>query len=129
MVVQSGRLQENQKKLTKEDMLQAVKFGADAVFRSSESSISNEDIDTLIERGQKKMASMLQEHKDKGDAYDFSFTFDGNFNTQEFQGVDYSDPKARQQAIDAQLVALMSEEDLRGAEDKRARKPVRACAN
>jgi SWI/SNF-related matrix-associated actin-dependent regulator of chromatin subfamily A member 5 len=124
MVVQSGRLQENQRKLTKEDMLAAVKFGADAVFRSSDSSICDEDIDTLIERGQKKTATLKQDTKDKGDDYDFSFTFDGNFNTQEFQGVDYSDPKARQQAIDAQLLAMMSEEDLRGAEDKRARKPV-----
>lgn len=54
MVVQQGRLADKDKKLTKDDMLLAVKFGADAVFRSSESSITNEDIDVLIARGQKK---------------------------------------------------------------------------
>jgi hypothetical protein len=59
---------------------------------------------------------------DKGDAYDFKF--DGGFNTQEFQGVDYRDPKARQAAIDAQLMELMSANDDQAQFDRRARKPV-----
>jgi SWI/SNF-related matrix-associated actin-dependent regulator of chromatin subfamily A member 5 len=59
MVVQQGRLADKDKKLTKDDMLAAVKFGADAVFRSSESSITNEDIDVLIARGQKKTACVF----------------------------------------------------------------------
>lgn len=145
-------------------VLQAVKFGAEHVFRSTESSITTEDIDAIIARGKARTTTLLEEHK-KGDAYDLSLKFDGSFNVrcfisfagllvllllfspgfafhckitcsqthlfllpplqaQTFQGVDYSDPKARQAAIDDELRSLMAAEDLRGAEDKRSRKPV-----
>lgn len=63
---------------------------------------------------------------DKGDAYDFKF--DGGFNSQNFEGVDYRDPKARQAAIDAQLLELMTNDDIELSnqqyQDRRARKPV-----
>ena len=57
-------------------------------------SITDEDIDVLIMRGEERTKSMLSE-KDKGDAYDFSLKFDGDFKAQEFEGVDYGDAKAR----------------------------------
>ena len=126
MVVQHGRLQEKDR-MTKDDMLGAIKYGADNIFRTSnESSITDEDIDVLIERGQKKTKEMMQllEKADKGDLFDFSLKFDGSTGVQEYEGVDYSDPKARQQAIDDQLLSLMSEEARMAHTEKRQRKPV-----
>ena len=50
MVVQQGRLKEKDK-VTKEEIMAAVRFGADTVFRSEDSTISDEDIDVILERG------------------------------------------------------------------------------
>ena len=127
MVVQHGRLQDKDR-MSKDQMLAAIKYGADNVFRTSqESSITNDDIDVLIERGQQKTKELMQglEKAEKGDLYDFSLKFDGSTNTtQEFEGVDYSDPKMRQQAIDDQLLALMGEDEQNATLEKRSRKPV-----
>jgi len=73
MVVQQGRLQEKQKNLSKSDMLDMIRFGADEVFRTTESTITDEDIDAILAKGEARTEEMnqkLQAH-DKGDLLDF----------------------------------------------------------
>merc|ERR1712238_424251 len=53
MVVQQGRLKDKDK-VSKEEIMAAVQFGADKVFRSEESTITEEDIDVILERGKRK---------------------------------------------------------------------------
>jgi SWI/SNF-related matrix-associated actin-dependent regulator of chromatin subfamily A member 5 len=94
MVVQSGRLKEKDK-VSKEEIMAAIKFGADTVFRSENSDITDDDIDAILARGAEKtkeMASKLEVHQ-KGDLLDFSF--DGGMNYQSMDGVDYSDKEFR----------------------------------
>jgi hypothetical protein len=96
MVVQQGRLKEKDK-VSKEEIMAAVRFGADTVFRSEESTITDEDIDVILERGKaktKEMAERLQK-AEKGDLLDFRL--DGGIATQTFEGVDYSDKELRNQ--------------------------------
>ncbi|KAG7370050.1 helicase [Nitzschia inconspicua] len=96
MVVQQGRLKDKDK-VSKEEMLAAVRFGADQVFRSEESTITDEDIDIILERGKaktKELAEKIQK-KEKGDLLDFRL--DGGISTQTFEGVDYSDKELREQ--------------------------------
>jgi len=96
MVVQQGRLKEKDK-VSKEEMMAAVRFGADAVFRSEESTITDEDIDVILERGKaktKELAEKLQA-AEKGDLLDFRL--DGGISAQTFEGVDYSDKDLRDQ--------------------------------
>eukprot|EP00935_MAST-01C_sp_MAST-1C-sp1_P001291 g1291.t1 len=97
MVVQQGRLQEKSAKVSKDEMLEMIKFGADTVFRTEKGkSISDADIDHILSEGEKRTADMmssLEEHS-KGDLLDFKL--DGGINTQEFEGVDYA--KARKEA-------------------------------
>ena len=90
MVVQQGRLKE-QDKVTKEELMAAVRFGADAVFRSEESTITDEDIDVILERGAAKTKELMNkiQKAEKGDLLDFRL--DGGISSQEFEGVDYSD--------------------------------------
>ena len=66
MVVQQGRLQ-NKDKLSKDELLDALRFGADKVFRAGAEgdSITDEDIDMILDRGRKKteeMAAKLQDN-------------------------------------------------------------------
>ena len=96
MVVQQGRLKEKDK-VSKDEIMAAVRFGADTVFRSEESTITDEDIDVILERGKaktKEMAERLQK-AEKGDLLDFRL--DGGIATQTFEGVDYSDKELRNQ--------------------------------
>ena len=96
MVVQQGRLKEKDK-VTKEELMNAVRFGADAVFRSEESTITDEDIDVILERGKTKTKELAEKIKkaEKGDLLDFRL--DGGISAQTFEGVDYSDRDLRDQ--------------------------------
>ena len=94
MVVQSGRLKEKDK-LSNEELLQAIRFGADKVFKTKDSSITNDDIDMILDQGRKRTEEMNEKLRgaDKGDMYDFKM--DSGFNSQTFEGVDYSDAATR----------------------------------
>ena len=94
MVVQQGRLKDKDK-VTKEEILAAVRFGADTVFRSEESTITDDDIDVILEKGMAKTKEISEriQKKDKGDLLDFRL--DGGISAQTFEGVDYSDKNLR----------------------------------
>ena len=96
MVVQQGRLKDKDK-VTKEEMMAAVRFGADAVFRSEESTITDEDIDVILERGKAKTKELAEKihAAEKGDLLDFRL--DGGVSAQTFEGIDYSDKDLRDQ--------------------------------
>eukprot|EP00606_Chrysophyceae_sp_TOSAG23-5_P000848 GSChrysophyteH2.ASY1.ANO1.520.1 assembled CDS len=90
MVVQQGRLQDNQKRMSKTELLDTLRYGADKVFRSTSSDITDADIDLILEEGRKKTEQMNSSltTADKGDLYDFSL--DGNMHSQEFEDEDLS---------------------------------------
>jgi SWI/SNF-related matrix-associated actin-dependent regulator of chromatin subfamily A member 5 len=95
MVVQQGRLKDADK-VSKEEIMAAVRFGADTVFRSEESTITDEDINVILERGKAKTKELQEKitKADKGDLLDFKL--DGGISAQTFEGVDYSDKNLRE---------------------------------
>ena len=96
MVVQQGRLKEKDK-VSKEEMMAAIRFGADTVFRSEESTITDEDIEIILERGKAKTKELKEkiQKAEKGDLLDFRL--DAGISAQTFEGVDYSDKELRDQ--------------------------------
>lgn len=116
MVVQQGRLK-GKDKLSRDELLSAVRFGADKIFKSKDSSITDEDIDMILDAGKRKTQELNDKLKaaDKGDLLDFKM--DGNSNLQTFEGVDYSS---------GALAAAKAEADLLNIIDmgKRERKTV-----
>ena len=122
VVMQSGRLPDASKGASSEDMLAAIRFGADKVFRSEGSTVTDDDIDLILSQGEKRteeMQAKLSEHVEKGDVLDFKF--DQGFNTNEFEGVDYK--KDREE-----LKALLNEQKIYAVDamGKRERKQVQA---
>lgn len=97
MVVQQGRLKDTDAKVSKEEVMAAVRFGADAVFRSEESTITDMDIDAILERGKRKTEELKNKFQkaEKGDLLDFRL--DGGVSAQQFEGIDYSDAQLRKQ--------------------------------
>lgn len=100
MVVQQGRLMDKEKKMSKNELLETVKFGADKIFRTKDSTdITDDDIDLILEAGKKRTEEMnaMQVVADKGDMYDFRL--DGGMSTQVFEGKDYSDKTLRESEL------------------------------
>ena len=113
MVVQQGRLKDKDK-LSRDEILSAVRFGADKIFKSKDSSITDDDIDLILDAGRKKteeLNSKLQ-NADKGDMLDFKLD-GGGVSAQTFEGIDY----AKAAHAQAELLGIM---DI----GKRERKPV-----
>ena len=104
MVVQQGRLK-NKDKLSRDELLAAVRFGADKIFKSKDSSITDDDIDLILDQGKQKTQEMNEKLKaaEKGDLLDFKF--DGS-SVQTFEGVDYSNSLA-EQAKAQQLLGIL----------------------
>jgi SWI/SNF-related matrix-associated actin-dependent regulator of chromatin subfamily A member 5 len=106
MVVQQGRLKDKDK-LSRDELLVAVRFGADKIFKSKDSSITDEDIDLIIDAGKKKTQELndkLQD-ADKGDLLDFKL--DGNSNMQTFEGIDYSHNALAAAKAEAELLSIL----------------------
>lgn len=59
VVIQQGRLVDSTNKVNKDDMLNMIRHGADKVFAGKDSTITNEDIDAILERGQKKVCCFV----------------------------------------------------------------------
>jgi len=97
MVVQQGRLKDKDKGISKDEIMAAVRFGADTVFRSEESTITDEDIDVILERGAARTKELAEKitKAEKGDLLDFRL--DGGISAQTFEGIDYSDRELRNQ--------------------------------
>lgn len=56
LVIQQGRLVDNQKNaLNKDEMLNMIRHGANHVFQSKDSEITDEDIDTILRKGEEKV--------------------------------------------------------------------------
>eukprot|EP00948_MAST-09A_sp_MAST-9A-sp1_P003870 g3870.t1 len=98
VVIQQGRLAERNKALSKEEMSEMVRFGAEEVFRTGKSSIDDLDIDALLADGAERTKEMKEKFDSsfqKKDAESLlNFSLSGNLNYREFEGDDYSDPSS-----------------------------------
>lgn len=56
LVIQQGRLTDSKSQtLNKDEMLNIIRHGANHVFASKESEITDEDIDTILQKGELKV--------------------------------------------------------------------------
>uniref|UniRef100_A0A1I8PAI2 Chromatin-remodeling complex ATPase chain Iswi n=1 Tax=Stomoxys calcitrans TaxID=35570 RepID=A0A1I8PAI2_STOCA len=94
MVIQQGRLTNNAgTQLNKDDMLNIIRFGANHVFASKDSELTDEDIDTILERGEAKTAEEKAKYDSLGESSLRTFTMDTAEGTSssvyQFEGEDY----------------------------------------
>ncbi|XP_053552387.1 SWI/SNF-related matrix-associated actin-dependent regulator of chromatin subfamily A member 5-like, partial [Bombina bombina] len=90
IVIQQGRLvDQNLNKLGKDEMLQMIRHGATHVFASKDSEITDEDIDAILERGEKKTAEMKEKLSNMGESSLRNFTMDTECSVYNFEGEDY----------------------------------------
>ncbi|ERE65065.1 putative global transcription activator SNF2L1 [Cricetulus griseus] len=90
IVIQQGRLIDQQSnKLAKEEMLQMIRHGATHVFACKESELTDEDITTILERGEKKTAEMNERIQKMGEPSLRTFRMDLEQSLYKFEGEDY----------------------------------------
>uniref|UniRef100_A0A8C4N542 SNF2 related chromatin remodeling ATPase 1 n=1 Tax=Eptatretus burgeri TaxID=7764 RepID=A0A8C4N542_EPTBU len=90
IVIQQGRLIDQQaNKIGKDEMLQMIRHGATHVFASRESEITDEDIDVLLERGEKRTAEMNERLSSLGESSLRNFTVESDCSVYKFEGEDY----------------------------------------
>ncbi|KAJ9582248.1 hypothetical protein L9F63_003377 [Diploptera punctata] len=92
LVIQQGRLVDNkQNQLNKDEMLNMIRYGANQVFASKDSAITDEDIDTILMKGEAKTEEMKQKLEGMGESSLRNFTLDapGTDSVYQFEGEDY----------------------------------------
>lgn len=63
LVIQQGRLVDSKSNaLNKDEMLNMIRHGANHVFASKDSEITEEDIDTILEKGEAKVSIVINNY-------------------------------------------------------------------
>jgi SWI/SNF-related matrix-associated actin-dependent regulator of chromatin subfamily A member 5 len=91
VVIQQGRLVDSAgNKLGKDEMLGMIRHGADHIFASKDCEITDEDIESILERGEKKTEQMKEKLEAMGESGLRNFTLDtGESSVYQFEGEDY----------------------------------------
>ncbi|XP_063074711.1 SWI/SNF-related matrix-associated actin-dependent regulator of chromatin subfamily A member 5 [Engraulis encrasicolus] len=94
IVIQQGRLVDpSANKLGKDEMLSIIRHGATHVFASKESEITDDDIDEILERGQKKTEEMADKMGKLEESSLRNFTMEAENSVYNFEGEDYREKK------------------------------------
>jgi len=104
LVIQQGRLQENQKNVNKDELLSMVRFGADKIFDgTTNSTITDEDIDTIIAKGEdetKLLNEKMAGFTDKA----LKFSMDADASLYEFEDKEADENKEAFEGLDMKAV-------------------------
>jgi len=95
VVIQQGRLSEQQKVATKEELLNMIQHGAQEILHSKDTSNESDlnDLDNIIMKGEKRTAEMEKKLKEAGlDALQ-SFSLDGQSSVYEWDGTDWREKR------------------------------------
>ncbi|MFH4978831.1 hypothetical protein AB6A40_005540 [Gnathostoma spinigerum] len=76
IVIQQGRLTDVQKALGKDEMLNMIRHGADQVFASKDSNITDDDIDTILQKAEQKTEELSKRIDQMGESSLRNFTMD-----------------------------------------------------
>jgi len=90
VVIQQGRLVDPTMKVTKDDMLNMIRHGADHVFAGKGSTITDDDIDVILERGEKLTEENAKKMSEMGENKLRTFTIDAPTQSiYNFEGKDF----------------------------------------
>ncbi|KAL3791224.1 hypothetical protein ACHAW5_000494 [Stephanodiscus triporus] len=97
-VIQQGRLAEQNSKLSKTELMQMVKFGADQIISGNKGTYTDEDIDVLIAKGEKMTSEMQAKLQQNAQHNLATFTLSGDLegdskDTFDFAGENYRDKR------------------------------------
>ena len=92
LVIQQGRLQENQKSVNKDDLLSMVRYGAEKIFSATGGTVTDADVEAIIAKGEettKELNTKLAAYTEKA----MAFSLDGAQSLYEYEDPD-DEPEA-----------------------------------
>lgn len=99
LVIQQGRLMDSKAaQLNKDEMLNIIRFGANHVFQSKDSEITDEDIDAILMKGEERTVQDTKKLDELGESSLRQFTLDTENPTSlyQFEGEDYREKQKLQ---------------------------------
>ncbi|KAH0895930.1 hypothetical protein HID58_045498 [Brassica napus] len=120
LVIQQGRLAE-QKTVNKDELLQMVRYGAEMVFSSKDSTITDEDIDRIIAKGEEATAELDAKMKkftedaiqfkmdDNAELYDFDDDNkdENKFDFKKIVSENWNDPPKRERKRKVSITSIL----------------------
>ncbi|KAJ3026064.1 UNVERIFIED_CONTAM: hypothetical protein HDU68_006238 [Siphonaria sp. JEL0065] len=94
LVIQQGRAAQNKvaTAASKDDLISMIQHGAQSIFQSSDSTISNDDIDDILKRGEAKTAELDLKYKNMGLDDVQNFNSDGG-SVYQWEGTNFNQKK------------------------------------
>ncbi|KAJ3264367.1 hypothetical protein HDU77_008671 [Chytriomyces hyalinus] len=94
LVIQQGRAAQNKvaTAATKDDLISMIQHGAQSIFSSTDSTISTDDIDDILKRGEAKTQELDSKYKNMGLDDVQNFMSDGG-SVYQWEGADFSQKK------------------------------------
>ncbi|CAG8704829.1 16185_t:CDS:10 [Acaulospora morrowiae] len=90
LVIQQGRLVQSQKAASKEELLTMIQHGAESIFNSSDSTVTDDDIDLILRKGEEKTAELNKKYQSLGLDDLQNFTSESAY---QWQGEDWSNKR------------------------------------
>lgn len=90
MVIQQGRLAEQNKSLSKNELLSMIRFGAEGIFKSTESTLTDEELDALLSKGADRFRDLNNKFSQTCNNNLLTFTLTEDQSLYMFEGLDYS---------------------------------------
>lgn len=90
LVIQQGRMQETNKTVNKDDLLSMVRYGAEKIFQSSDSTITDEDVDAIIAKGEAETRELNEKMKEFSEKA-IQFSLQGDQSLYDFDTKDEED--------------------------------------
>merc|ERR1711981_738641 len=130
MVIQQGRLAEQKANLGKDEMLGMIRHGAKHVFATKEADVMEEDIDALLELGEKKTKEENKKLESLGESSLRTFTLDTKpeDSVYNFEGEDFRE-KQREEIGLAWIAPPKRERKANYAVDAYFREALRTGSN
>ncbi|CAO4370074.1 unnamed protein product [Caenorhabditis nigoni] len=98
IVIQQGRMTEASKTLGKNDMISMIRHGAEQVFAAKDSTVSDDDIDTILSKAETRTAEFDEKMGkiDENNLRNMTFEDNTKFTLYQFEGENYKEKQAEQ---------------------------------
>jgi SWI/SNF-related matrix-associated actin-dependent regulator of chromatin subfamily A member 5 len=90
-----GRLAEAQKTLGKDEMISMIRHGANEIFAGKDATITDEDIDTILEKAEAKTNEFNEKLSKLGESSLRNLTFDNESSIYDFEGENWRGKQVR----------------------------------
>ncbi|CAG8506988.1 12527_t:CDS:10, partial [Acaulospora colombiana] len=90
LVIQQGRLVQSQKAASKEELLTMIQHGAESIFNSNDSTVTDDDIELILRKGEEKTVELNMKYQSLGLDDLQNFTSESAY---QWQGEDWSNKR------------------------------------